>query len=88
MCVFPLQKSFANADPLHLKTLGMPLKRAEALIHLAHATLEGTLATTAPADIEQGVKQLQTFPGIGALDRQLSRCAAGRRRTFFCRMII
>ena len=64
MC-FPSPEELANADPLHLKTLGMPLKRAEALIHLAHATLEGTLATTAPADIEQGVKQLQTFPGIG-----------------------
>lgn len=59
---FPPEE-LTNADPLHLKTLGMPLKRAEALIHLAHATLEGTLATTAPADIEQGVKQLQTFPG-------------------------
>ena len=48
---FPSPEELANADPLHLKTLGMPLKRAE--------------ATTAPADIEQGVKQLQTFPGIG-----------------------
>lgn len=62
---FPTPEALANADPLHLKALGMPLKRAEALIHLAHATLEGTLATTTPADIEQGVKQLQTFPGIG-----------------------
>lgn len=62
---FPTPEALANADPLRLKALGMPLKRAEALIHLAHATLEGTLATTAPADIEQGVKQLQTFPGIG-----------------------
>ena len=61
---FPTPEALANADPLHLKALGMPLKRAEALIHLAHATLE-KLATTAPADIEQGVKQLQTFPGIG-----------------------
>ncbi|MGI3449097.1 DNA-3-methyladenine glycosylase 2 [Citrobacter arsenatis] len=62
---FPAPAALANANPLQLKALGMPLKRAEALIHLARATLEGTLATTAPADIEQGVKQLQTFPGIG-----------------------
>ena len=58
-------EALADAEPLHLKALGMPLKRAEALIHLARATLEGTLATVAPDDIEQGVKQLQTFPGIG-----------------------
>lgn len=62
---FPTPEALANADPLHLKALGMPLKRAEALIHLARAMLEGALATKAPTDIEQGVKQLQTFPGIG-----------------------
>ncbi len=62
---FPTPEALANADPLHLKALGMPLKRAEALIHLARATREGMLATVAPDDIEQGVKQLQTFPGIG-----------------------
>lgn len=43
----------------------MPLKRAEALIHLARATLDGTLETSAPPDIALGVKNLQTFPGIG-----------------------
>lgn len=53
------------ADPLALKALGMPRRRAEALIHLAQATLVGKLALTAPTDIEQSVKHLQTFPGIG-----------------------
>lgn len=62
---FPTPEALAKAEPLHLKALGMPLKRAEALIYLARATLEGTLLTAAPDDIEQGVKQLQTFPGIG-----------------------
>ncbi|HGY1165688.1 TPA: DNA-3-methyladenine glycosylase 2 [Citrobacter braakii] len=62
---FPLPEALASADPLHLKALGMPLKRAEALIHLARSALEGTLASVAPSDIEQGVKHLQTFPGIG-----------------------
>ncbi|EHC62857.1 DNA-3-methyladenine glycosylase 2, partial [Salmonella enterica subsp. enterica serovar Johannesburg str. S5-703] len=40
-------------------------RRAEALIHLAQATLAGKLALAAPPDIEQSVKNLQTFPGIG-----------------------
>ncbi|GCS40900.1 3-methyl-adenine DNA glycosylase II [Escherichia coli] len=43
----------------------MPLKRAEALIHLANAALEGTLPMTIPGDVEQAMKTLQTFPGIG-----------------------
>lgn len=30
---FPTPEALANADPLRLKALGMPLKRAEALIH-------------------------------------------------------
>ncbi len=43
----------------------MPLKRAEALIHLANAALEGSLPMTIPGDVEQAMKTLQTFPGIG-----------------------
>lgn len=62
---FPAPVTLALADPLALKALGMPLRRAEALIHLAQATLAGKLALTAPPDIEQSVKNLQTFPGIG-----------------------
>ncbi|EEW1781857.1 DNA-3-methyladenine glycosylase 2, partial [Escherichia coli] len=37
----------------------------EALIHLANAALEGTLPMTIPGDVEQAMKTLQTFPGIG-----------------------
>lgn len=62
---FPGPETVALADPLTLKALGMPLRRAEALIYLAQATLAGKLAFTAPSDIEQSVKNLQTFPGIG-----------------------
>jgi DNA-3-methyladenine glycosylase II len=43
----PAQR-LAQADPLALKALGMPLRRAEALIHLAQAALSGELPLTAP----------------------------------------
>lgn len=62
---FPTSQRLAAADPLALKALGMPLKRAETLIHLASAALEGSLPITTPDDIEQAMKRLQTFPGIG-----------------------
>ncbi|HDG1100756.1 DNA-3-methyladenine glycosylase 2 [Klebsiella aerogenes] len=63
--IFPEPKKLAQADPLALKALGMPLRRAEALIHLGKAALSGELPLTAPADIASGMKQLQTLPGIG-----------------------
>lgn len=62
---FPTPQRLAVADPQALKALGMPLKRAEALIHLANSALEGTLPMTIPGDVEQAMKTLQTFPGIG-----------------------
>lgn len=62
---FPTPAQLAAADPLELKAIGMPLKRAEALIHLAQAALDGRFSAEAPADIEQGVKALQEYPGIG-----------------------
>lgn len=62
---FPAPETLAAADPVELKALGMPLKRGEALVHLAQAMLNGALAVTPPPDIELGVKALQTFPGIG-----------------------
>ena len=62
---FPTPQRLAAADPQALKALGMPLKRAEALIHLANSALEGTLPMTIPGDVEQAMKTLQTFPGIG-----------------------
>ncbi|MDF3008058.1 MAG: hypothetical protein K0R86_1925 [Enterobacter kobei] len=47
------------------RPLGMPVKRGEAIVHFARATLDGRFPLTAPAEVEQGVKALQTFPGIG-----------------------
>ena len=62
---FPPPQRLAAADSQALKALGMPLKRAEALIHLANAVLDGSLPITMPGDVEQAMKTLQTFPGIG-----------------------
>lgn len=63
--LFPMPEALSRADPQALKALGMPLRRAEALIHLARAALSGELPLTAPADIDAGLRQLQTLPGIG-----------------------
>lgn len=62
---FPTPQQLAQVDPLELKALGMPIRRAESLIHLAKATLLGELPLTAPDNVEAGMKALQTFPGIG-----------------------
>lgn len=62
---FPTPERLAAASAHTLNALGMPQKRAEALIHLARATLRGKLPLHPPEDIEQGMKTLQTFPGIG-----------------------
>lgn len=63
--LFPTPEALSRADPQGLKALGMPLRRAEALIHLARAALSGELPLTAPADFDAGLRQLQTLPGIG-----------------------
>lgn len=63
--LFPTPEALSRADPQGLKALGMPLRRAEALIHLARAALSGELPLTAPTDIDAGLRQLQTLPGIG-----------------------
>lgn len=63
--LFPTPEALSRADPQALKALGMPLRRAEALIHLARAALSGEQPLTAPADIDAGLRQLQTLPGIG-----------------------
>jgi DNA-3-methyladenine glycosylase II len=63
--LFPQPAQLAQANPLELKALGMPLKRAESLIFLAQSVLNGSFPLTPPDDIEQGVKTLMSFPGIG-----------------------
>ncbi|MDR9888845.1 DNA-3-methyladenine glycosylase 2 [Pseudenterobacter timonensis] len=62
---FPQASVLAEADPLALKGLGMPVRRAEALIHLARAVMEGRFPLTPPEDVEAGMKALQQQPGIG-----------------------
>lgn len=63
--LFPTPQRLAQADPQALKALGMPLRRAEALVHLAQAALSGALPLKAPENIEEGLRQLQALPGIG-----------------------
>ena len=63
--LFPQPQTLAQADPLALKAVGMSRQRAEALIHLAQAAVDGQLPLEAPDDIEAAMKQLQTLPGIG-----------------------
>lgn len=55
--LFPTPEALSRADPQALKALGMPLRRAEALIHLARAALSGELPLKAPADIDAGLRQ-------------------------------
>ncbi|HDX4048314.1 TPA: DNA-3-methyladenine glycosylase 2 [Enterobacter soli] len=62
---FPTPDALAAADPLALKALGMPVKRAESLIHLAQSVVDGTFPLTPPDDINAGMKALQQRPGIG-----------------------
>ncbi|WP_223579659.1 DNA-3-methyladenine glycosylase 2 [Enterobacter sp. JBIWA005] len=62
---FPTPQALAAADPLALKALGMPVKRAESLIHLAQSVIDGTFPLFPPVNIEEGMKALQQRPGIG-----------------------
>ncbi len=63
--LFPDAGRLAALAPEQLRPLGMPLKRAESIINLARLTEAGAFPLTAPADVELGVKQLITLPGIG-----------------------
>ncbi|HDR2845747.1 TPA: DNA-3-methyladenine glycosylase 2 [Enterobacter sichuanensis] len=62
---FPTPQALASTDPLALKALGMPVKRAESLIHLAQSVIDGTFPLFPPTNIEAGMKALQQRPGIG-----------------------
>lgn len=63
--LFPTAERLAAGDPVALKALGMPLKRAEALIYFAQATVSGELPQTLPDDVDLALKALQQYPGIG-----------------------
>ncbi|AIR06878.1 3-methyladenine DNA glycosylase [Cedecea neteri] len=63
--LFPDAGALANGDIQRLKSLGMSLKRAEAIVHLAGEVMKGQFPLLLPDDVEQGVKTLITLPGIG-----------------------
>ncbi|AHG18991.2 Ada [Chania multitudinisentens RB-25] len=63
--VFPGAARVAQLQPEDLRPLGVQLKRAAALIALARAVTDGRLPLDNVLDIEQGIKDLTTLPGIG-----------------------
>lgn len=63
--LFPGPEQVAAADPLLLKSMGMPLRRAESLGHIARACLAGEFPLAAPGDAEAGLRALTRYPGIG-----------------------
>jgi DNA-3-methyladenine glycosylase II len=60
---FPSPEELANADPLHLKTLGMPLKRAEALIHLLMQPLKERSRQQPLPISNKALSSYKHFPG-------------------------
>ncbi|XUV83276.1 DNA-3-methyladenine glycosylase 2 [Enterobacter sp. TMH.L2] len=63
--LFPDTRTLANCDVQQLKSLGMSLKRAEAIVHLAGEVVKGQFPLQLPDDLEQGIKTLIALPGIG-----------------------
>lgn len=59
---FPRPESLAGFDP---RTIGVPAKRAAALLALAAAVVEGTLTLDATADPDATRARLTAIPGIG-----------------------
>ena len=51
---FPPPEVLAAVDPLALKALGMPLKRAESLIHLAQSVVDGEFRCSRPRTLRTG----------------------------------
>ncbi|QIX97148.1 DNA-3-methyladenine glycosylase 2 [Cedecea sp. FDAARGOS_727] len=63
--LFPEASTLARCDVQQLKSLGMSLKRAEAIVHLAGLVEQGLFPLLQPDDVERGVKSLMALPGIG-----------------------
>lgn len=64
--VFPDAAQVAQLQPEALRSLGIQLKRAAALIEIARAVTEGRLQLDNVLDIEQGIRDLTALPGIGS----------------------
>ena len=63
--LFPEAKALARLSPEEVKTIGIPLMRAQAIVNLAQTCEAGVFPLTRPQDVEQGVKHLISWPGIG-----------------------
>lgn len=63
--VFPGAQRVAQLQPEELRPLGIPLKRAAALIGMANAVVDGRLQLDNVLDIAQGIRNLTALPGIG-----------------------
>ncbi|VFS26129.1 DNA-3-methyladenine glycosylase 2 [Serratia liquefaciens] len=63
--LFPTPEALSRADPQALKALGMPLRRAEALIHLRPGGAQRRAAPDGAGGYRRRLRQLQTLPGIG-----------------------
>ena len=63
--LFPEAKALARLSAEEVKTIGIPLMRAQAIVNLAQTCVEGVFPLTRPQDVEQGVKHLISWPGIG-----------------------
>lgn len=64
--LFPDAACVAQLQPEELRLSGIQLKRAAALIAVARAVIEGRLQLDNVLDIEQGILELTTLPGIGS----------------------
>ena len=63
--LFPTPEALSPGRSAGAEGAGDAAATRGALIHLARAALSGELPLTAPADIDAGLRQLQTLPGIG-----------------------
>lgn len=63
--LFPGAATLARLAPETVKTIGIPLLRAQAIVLLAEACAAGGFPLTRPDDVAGGVKTLMAFPGIG-----------------------
>lgn len=63
--LFPTAQQIRDTPIETLRALGLPASRATALHTLASKVADGSLCLAPPADIEAGIKQLTTLPGIG-----------------------
>ena len=63
--LFPDAATLARLAPETVKTIGIPLQRAQAIVTLAQGCVAGTFPLVRPENVELGVKAMMTWPGIG-----------------------